>query len=75
MTEESEADRRKRLRRRLVPFWLPLLVGFMSLANAVDRPRLAALRGVDLLQLIASGMCFGVALATLVMLIRERRSS
>jgi len=75
MPVESDADRRRSLRRRLVPFWVPLLLGFMTLASAVSRPRMAAVRGSDIVQLIGSGMCFGVALTTLIMLIRERRSS
>jgi hypothetical protein len=54
---------------------VPLLFGFMSLASAVSRPRMAAVHGSDIVQLIASGMCFGVALTTLIMFIRERRSS
>jgi hypothetical protein len=75
MPVESDADRRKRIRRRLVPFWVPLLLGFMSLASAVSRPRLAAIHGSDIVQLIATGMCFGVALSTIIMFIRERRST
>jgi hypothetical protein len=75
MPVESEADRRKRIRRRLVPFWVPLLLGLMILASAVSRPRMAEVHGSDIVQLIASGMCFGVALTTLIMFIRERRSS
>jgi len=72
---ESEADRRKQIRRRLVPFWVPLLFGLMSLASVVSRPRMAAVHGSDIVQLIASGMCFGVALTTLITFIRERRST
>jgi len=75
MMVDSEADRRARGRRRLVAFWVPLMFGFMSLANAVGRPQLAALRGVDIVQLIATGMCFGVALTTLIVYLREQRSS
>jgi hypothetical protein len=75
MTVVSDAERRKQNRRRLVPFWVPLLFGFMSLANVVSRPRLAALHGSDLVQLIATGMCFGVALTTLILFIRGRPSS
>jgi hypothetical protein len=47
----------------------------MSLASAVSRPRMAAVRGSDIVQLIGSGMCFGVALTTLIMFIRDRRST
>jgi hypothetical protein len=47
----------------------------MSFFNGLSNPRLATLHGSDVLQLIATGMCFGVALATLVMFLRGRRSS
>lgn len=35
----------------------------------------SALHGSDLVQLIATGMCFGVALTTLILFIRGRPSS
>ena len=53
-------------RRKLFPFWFPLLLGLMGIARILGNPRLAAIRTVDLVQLIAIGICFGVALATLV---------
>ena len=75
MPAESEAVQRRRSRRRLAPVWVPLLLGFMSLASALSRPRMADVHGSDIVQLIASGMCFGVALTTLIMFLRDRRSS
>jgi hypothetical protein len=62
-------------RRKLVPFWVPLLFGLMGFFNIVGKPRLATLHGSDVLQLIAVGMCFGVALATLVVFFRGPRVS
>ena len=62
-------------RRKLVPFWVPLLFGLMGLVNIIGNPRLATLHGSDVVQLIAVGMCFGVALATLVVFVRGPRSS
>ena len=62
-------------RRTLVPFWVPLLFGLMALVNVVGNPRIATLHGSDVVQLIAVGMCFGVALATLVVFLRGPRSS
>jgi hypothetical protein len=62
-------------KRQLAPFWVTLLFGLMSFFNGLSNPRLATLHGSDVLQLIATGMCFGVALATLVMFLRGRRSS
>jgi hypothetical protein len=62
-------------KRQLAPFWVTLLFGLMSFFNVLSNPRLATLHGSDVLQLIATGMCFGVALATLVVFLRGRRSS
>ena len=64
-----------RNRRKLVPFWVALLFGIMAFINIIGNPRLATLHGSDIVQLIAVGMCFGVALATLVVFFRGRRSS
>ena len=57
-------------RRKLFPFWFPLLFGLMGVSRIFGNPRLAAIRTVDLVQLIAIGMCFGVALTTLVTFLR-----
>jgi hypothetical protein len=60
-------------RRKLFPFWFPLLFGLMGVSRIFGNPRLAAIRTVDLVQLIAIGMCFGVALTTLVTFLRRPR--
>jgi hypothetical protein len=60
-------------RRRFVPFFIPLLFGVMSFSNVIGNPRVAALHGSDVLQLIASGMCFGAAIALFAVYMRERR--
>ena len=60
-------------RRKLFPFWVPLLFGLMGVSRIFGNPRLAAIRTVDLVQLIAIGMCFGVALTTLVTFLRRPR--
>ena len=39
---------------------LVLFVGTMVLLNAFDNPRIATLRGTDLMRLFAIGMAFGV---------------
>jgi hypothetical protein len=72
MTQEAEADSRREKRRRLVPIWVPLLFGLLSLSNMMTRPRFATFHGSDVVQLIGTGMCFGVALASLVALVRSR---
>ena len=58
-------------RRTLFPFWFPLLFGLMGVARIFGNPRLEAIRTVDVIQLIAIGMCFGVALTTLVTFLRR----
>jgi hypothetical protein len=61
--------------RRLVPFWVTLIFGLVSLFNISTRPSFATIRGADAVQLIGIGMCFGVALATFVFYVIGRRSS
>lgn len=54
---------------------VPLIIGILALVNLMQRPRFAAFHNVDVLQLLGSGMCFGVALAGLFSLVRGMRSS
>ena len=61
--------------RRLGPFWVTLIFGLISLFNIFTRPSFATIRGPDVVQLIGIGMCFGVALATLIGYIISRRSA
>jgi hypothetical protein len=51
---------------------LPLIVGLIGFINLTHHPRFAAFHAVDVLQLLATGMCFGVALSALIVLIRNR---
>jgi hypothetical protein len=74
MSQEMDADQRRQSRRQLAPVWVPLLFGLLSLFNMVGKPSLATIRGVDIVQLIATGMCFGVALATLIVFVRRPRA-
>lgn len=46
---------------------VPLLFGCMALAAVMTRPRFAAYRGVDVITLVAAGMCLGVGLMSLMM--------
>ncbi len=48
------------------------VMGSVGLSNALGRPSLAALRTVDMLQILGSGMCFGVALAFIGFIVRDR---
>ena len=51
-------------RRFMAPLFL-LLFGLFALVSALGEPRLAALHGSDIVRLVASGLCFGVAFGML----------
>jgi hypothetical protein len=51
-----------------------LIVGTIVMANLVSQNRLAAIRSVDVVQLIGTGMCFGVALFALIIFFRTPRA-
>jgi hypothetical protein len=54
---------------------VPVIIGLIGLMNLMHRPRFASFHNVDVLQLLASGMCFGLALAALFRLLRGVRNS
>lgn len=54
---------------------VPLVIGLIGLMNVMRRPRFESFHNADVLQLLASGMCFGVALAALLALLRGPRNS
>jgi hypothetical protein len=54
---------------------LPLFIGLVGLTNLVHQARFESYRNVDVLQILASGMCFGVALSALFALLRGPRNS
>ena len=45
----------------VLPFLFLTWLGLMVLLNALGNPRLATVRGPDMLQLVAVGFCFGTA--------------
>jgi hypothetical protein len=50
---------------------VPLFIGFMGLAsfaNVASSPGFAAIRSIDIVRLLASGMCFGAAIASIAIL-------
>jgi hypothetical protein len=71
MNQKAEAERRRQSRRQLAPFWVPLLLGLLSFFNMIGKPRFATLHASDVVQLVGTGMCFGVALATLIAFLRR----
>ena len=61
-------------KRFMGPIFAPVLVGAIGLFNLMSKPRFQTFHSVDVLQLIASGMCFGVALSALFLMIRGPRT-
>lgn len=43
-----------------------LIIGLIGFGNVSRNPRFDSFHTVDILQLLASGMCFGIALAALI---------
>lgn len=60
--------------RLLATVFLPILIGCIAILNISHRPRFAAFHNVDVLTLVAAGMCFGVALAALLAHVRGPRT-
>jgi hypothetical protein len=54
--------------------FVPLLIGFFAVFDLMQKPRFANLHTVDVVQLVASGMCFGIALTSLIEFLRKPRS-
>lgn len=60
--------------KRIVPaIIMPVIIGMVGLFALMRQPRFETFHTVDVLQLLASGACFGVALAALVYLLRGTR--
>jgi hypothetical protein len=55
--------------------FLPILIGCVGLMHLTQQPRFQSFHNADVLQLIAPGMCFGVALFALILLLRGPRTS
>lgn len=48
------------------------IISIITLGDVIREPQFALIRTVDVVQLFASGMCFGVALATLITVLRTK---
>lgn len=55
--------------------FVPLAIGLIGMYNVSRYPRFAAIHSVDVVQLIASGACFGVALVSVIALFRNPRTN
>jgi hypothetical protein len=58
-------------RRRFAMVLIPVIVGLSGLLTLINRPRFQTYHTVDVLQLLATGMCFGIAFVWLLMAFRE----
>jgi hypothetical protein len=56
-------------------FFMFTLFGIMNFLAMQSSPNWENIRGVDVVRLIGTGMCFGAALISLVPYFRDRRSS
>jgi hypothetical protein len=54
------------------PFLLGLAFGLIALGNVIRSPRFETFAAVDVVQLIASGICFGIALMALLGRLKPR---
>jgi hypothetical protein len=60
--------------RRILPAIIfPVIIGMVGFFNLTQKERFSSFHTVDVLQLLATGMCFGIALAALFALLRGRR--
>lgn len=60
--------------RRIIPAIIfPVIIGMIGFFNLTQKERFSSFHRVDVLQLLATGMCFGIALAALFALLRGRR--
>ena len=62
-----------RKRRPIVMFIIPLIVGLAGFSRVTQSPGFESYRTVDVVQLLGSGACFGVAMVGVILLIRGSR--
>ncbi len=51
---------------------MAVVLGSIGLVHLMQQPRFAEFHNVDVLQLLASGACFGVAVCSVVLFLRMR---
>ena len=62
-------------RRFLRVFFVLFAFALLNFLRTIGRPDLAAVRAVDLVQLVGAGMCVGGAIVALVFALKAPRSS
>jgi hypothetical protein len=50
-----------------------VIVGFAGLNRVIQSPKFAMCRTVDVVQLLGSGVCFGVAMVLIIVMLRGVR--
>ncbi|MGH9409011.1 MAG: hypothetical protein ACRD1V_06115 [Vicinamibacterales bacterium] len=60
-----------RQQRGLAPVFVLIMIGSIGFLNLMERPRFQLFHTVDVVQLLATGMCYGVALAWIFVLARK----
>jgi hypothetical protein len=58
---------------RLIAALVVLMFGCFPLINMLGNPRVRAMRGPDVLQILAVGLCFGAGAALLALSMQGRR--
>jgi len=53
--------------------FVPLLIGFFAILDLTQKPRFANFHTVDVVQLVASEMCFGIELTAVIEFLRKPR--
>ena len=71
--EMAMSDRRRFVTGVLVPVFIGLM-GAAAFYNMVNNPRFATFQGIDVVRLLAAGMCFGSALTWLLLYFQGRSS-
>ena len=59
-----------RKRRPIVVFLIPLMVGLAGFYRVTQSPSFESYRTVDIVQLLGSGVCFGVTMIGLIFTLR-----
>ena len=54
------------MKRRIYAVVMLVILGVLALLRILDNPRLATVHGSDVMQIVAAGLCFGVAFGMLV---------
>ena len=57
----------------ILPLMMVVIVGFAGLNRVMQSPNFAMYRTVDVVQLLGSGVCFGVAMVLIIIVLRGVR--